>query len=484
MASPAKTPKRKTAARSKTKAAQTRPAKPQTRPKKPLHSELHQTTNAWANPANAYGSLNVLPAELKLMIFEYLTPDELKNFTSSSKYYYSLYLPLRYRNLTVALNPESANAFQTGFGEYIQSLRFGRVGDKKNSDVLLGWVQGQKRNFRRTRDVDDIFSDLRAATEALKYFPNLRKLYITYEIPGSAENNAYIAVLKSIPCDLETLEFQIIRFREKAADQCYKKSKELYDIMYSKLSDANQRFLGKRRIPDQDIDKLVISKSPKLPNLKTFKISANCLANPMLYPQSDYFRRTGFYYLLLLAAPRVDVLRIETTDTAQIFNTYGFTDEDLDDSIELHPKLLETFSRISNLELTAYYPPIKEDFARLVERFSNLKRLCVQLFPSFDVEFDWSLDTYADLVKLKGLQDITLPWLRDHTGDINLESVELMCRDWRSNGLSDLNSVKLSKNLFYPDQWPFSNWSTFSNTAIVLQKLEQNVWKSKYERVG
>ncbi|KAF3198933.1 hypothetical protein TWF679_001722 [Orbilia oligospora] len=464
-------------------------SKSQTLPKKQSQKQSQKrlkqlspiVPNVWVTPADAYGSLNVLPAELRLMIFDYLTPEELKIFTSCSKHYYSVYLPLRFQNLTVALNSSSAEFFQTGVGEYIQSVRFGRTEDKRDYSVLSGWLQVNKKNFRRTRNADDIFSDLRAATEALKYFPNLRKLSIKYEIPGSAENNAYLAVLKNVPYNLETLEFQIIRFREKAADQCYKRSRELYDLLYSKLSAANQKFLGKKRIPDDDIDKLVISNSPKLPNLKTFKLSANCLANPMLYSQSNYFRRTGFYYLPLLATPQVENLCIETTDTAQTFNTYGFIDEDLDDSIELNPKLLEAFSRITNLELTAYFPPIQEDFARLIERFPNLKRLDTQLFPSFDVELDWSLNTYADLVKLKGLQDITLPWLRDRNGDITLKSMELMCRDWRNNGLSELSSVRLRKKLLYQEDWRFPNWAALSDNSIVLRRTENNVWEGNME---
>ncbi|KAF3181044.1 hypothetical protein TWF751_010252 [Orbilia oligospora] len=79
-------------------AAQNPKPKSQNKPEKQSQKQPRKQLSpivpkVWATPADAYGSLNVLPAELKLMIFDYLTPEELKIFTSSSKHYYIVYLP-------------------------------------------------------------------------------------------------------------------------------------------------------------------------------------------------------------------------------------------------------------------------------------------------------------------------------------------------------------------------------------------------------
>ncbi|KAK6542791.1 hypothetical protein TWF694_006733 [Orbilia ellipsospora] len=300
---------------------------------------------------------------------------------------------------------------------------------------------------------NSLITKIRIATEALRLFPNVQELFISYEAPRDFEFNILIAILRGMIghsiCDtLQRLELQISRegnvedFLPPGRTFCWEDPVVLsFDEGCSKLSPGNRTFVESEtehryEIINSSINEIV----PKLPRLREMRIVAYDL--PLPFHSSHYLQtqETALYYIPLAFAPNLEKLCVET----EFCVPHAGAPKGVFESQFLH----EIFMRVKDLRIIGNNPE-KRDLEILVDRFPHLQYLDFggsNWVRPHEIEPILIADYYGQMGKLTGLRYIKLLWPppdvknRDY---LSPQEIKLWVEDLLKNGLDQLQTVAL-----------------------------------------
>ncbi|KAK6361537.1 hypothetical protein TWF730_005257 [Orbilia blumenaviensis] len=405
---------------------------------------------------------DILPNEIIITIVEHMQVRDRNSFSRCSTLCYRLSFPLR---RSLVLTPDSIEKFQDGgvcqhLRSLIQSIRFGDSWVKDISQMpRANEIDDTFRNIEI--DFDSLVTKIRVFTQALKLFPNAQELYISYMAPYNCEFNIYTAILRGMIgqpiCNtLQRLEIQITRERNIrklthywCATDWIPPEDPSYMDFYSKLSPANQEFLGKEQ-NNFTINKAMSEIVPKLPALTEARVVAHNLPMPMESFEASRFEKTAFYYLPLAFAPKFDKLRIETEQCQdQGYQGKGRFD---------YRCLSDAFAQIKDLKIINSHLE-KGDLRSLVRCFPQLRRLDLQTIKRNPVFL--TIEDYVLLRKLRNLEYTRLPWsCPRRSGSIPAEVMKKWVNGMVDNGLDRLQTVELLGSKY--------NASSYERTNIDL----------------
>ncbi|KAF3904806.1 hypothetical protein ABW20_dc0104112 [Dactylellina cionopaga] len=406
-----------------------------------------------AAPQNRF---EILPTEISFMILENLRKKDLRKFAWCSKLCYNLCLPFRFKG--IILTPDVIRLFDRGglcehARHHIHSVRFEKPWD---------WQQGIN-DFTYGEKIED-----------------LKRLYISYKIYPSIENNLYAAIIggiaKNTSCHtLRLLEFQIYRTIRAYSDF---EGIVPYKKIYSELSLKNQEFLGDG-IPDDEIEDAVRDIAPKLPALTVAKISVNRFATPLAHPKSKYLERSAFYYIPLTLAPGLRRLHVNTTESKDYLELYKFHKEDTVRE-DFDAGFLDNFLTVTDLKILKHTIPREEELQMLIKRFPNLKILDIGLFNRCERDLDSDRPTdnldhrYDEIGMLKHLKEVKMPWPGyNNTGSVSTKDLENWVNLWLKGGLNRLKTVTF-KGAKYND--PNQEWEDIEVSITVKRKKGKEGW--------
>ncbi|KAF3318387.1 hypothetical protein TWF173_007799 [Orbilia oligospora] len=295
-------------------------------------------------------------------------------------------------------------------------------------------------------DFEALVTNIRISTMALKLFPNVQELYISYMAPHNCEFNIYTAILRGmlgLPiCDsLQRLEFQITRERNVrklthywCATDWVPLADPSYSEFYAKLSPENQEFLGKEQ-NNFTINKVMSEIVPKFPALTEARIVAHNLPTPMESFSDPLFEKTAFYYLPLSFAPKLEKLRIET----------------------------------EKCQVQGYEGKEGKDIMMLVGKLPHLQHLDLQTIKRIPLFL--TTEDYAPFGKLRNLEYMRLPWPSPRrSGSIPAEVMRKWVIGIVDSGLDRLQTVELLGSRY--------SASRYERTDIDLQFSVQRTEKS------
>ncbi|KAK6361536.1 hypothetical protein TWF730_005256 [Orbilia blumenaviensis] len=281
---------------------------------------------------------DVLPLEIIILVAKYMTYTARENFSRCSVLCYQLCFPLRF-SPEIILTPDSISLFKDGgicepVRRSIRSIRFQNPYflDRKirKRDHVVNFTDLPDHSF------ESFITQIRNFTTFLKYFPNIRELYIYYHVPLACEINVYAAILKSI-CSTgrptrDTLQHLEVQFHKNPAPNIdgpfasilrglvaaiwwlfsWNKSTAIpapvsYQDLCSALSRKNRAFLGEE-INTRELQRF----GPKLSSLKTAKIWAHRATTLLDEDTIGIFERARFYSASLATAPKLDKLYVKS----------------------------------------------------------------------------------------------------------------------------------------------------------------------------
>ncbi|EPS38425.1 hypothetical protein H072_7823 [Dactylellina haptotyla CBS 200.50] len=278
-------------------------------------------------------------------------------------------------------------------------------------------------------DIAEIVDSLRWQTTAISIFPNITKLTISYKIPAGLEANAFIAVLSRIsnlPFYRNLKELDVSICKRSISVEAYERN--TYESLYQGFVPDAQDFLGPEILQALATDYLRQKlRLPLLPSLRRATISVNGISIPSGEDRVWPVECSSFYYYPLTLAPKLEELRVESTD-----------------------------------DLTG-----RPAITRIVERYPNLKRLELGLFKKEKIRQGLNREApYECLGRLKKLEEVILPWptlLRevaqtDYLSDeesIDPELIKGWVAKWVKGGMSRLKTATFegARNLGYVITW-------------------------------
>ncbi|KAF3174980.1 hypothetical protein TWF225_009078 [Orbilia oligospora] len=395
------------------------------------------------------GTLSNLPIELKLEIMKNLPQQALGNLSHCSKEFYNLALPLRFKG--IILNASAIKVFRDGGlgaeGRYsIRSVCFKRPGD-----------------WRSTKNLDELCRSI----SALKLFPNLKKLSLSYSVPSCMERNVFICLLDGvIACSsrLEDLEINVVEVGSAPG---------AYQVFYEGLSKVSQDMLG-AVIDDKNVWQQSMKKSSQmaLPALASVKLFHPSINTPLQNFNSPVCRPRGYYYTIfaMADAPKLRGLAIKT-DThfgeLNLSRSNGY----------ISVGLLSKFSRITDLEISQPIAPTDSDTEILTIRFPNLKKLYIYATNSQARELGAiPKGPYASIIRLQRLEYLFLPWpTHPQRGLMSGAFLKSKVRWWAKEGL-DLKRVDFegTRKVEWKDR---TEWNRASIT-FVPSPLGGGIWEA------
>ncbi|KAK6536717.1 hypothetical protein TWF281_000937 [Arthrobotrys megalospora] len=276
---------------------------------------------------------------------------------------------------------------------------------------------------------------MEALNSALQLFPNARNLYISYETPTAAQYNIYAAILSNLSpslCNvLQRLDIQV-----------YRRIGLQYDVLYSKLSAENQRFLGEV-IPYAKVEEFLQSITPKLPALISFGITSD-IPNPLEIGKR--FETSVFYYIPILSAPKLENLRVRAGGRYNGLNDF-FRVHQLKPNgpSDLDVKLFDRFAQLKSLKFTIFRSLFQSDIKNLWQRCPNLEVLEITPFDENRAQYYESRydNIYEDIGQLKRLTEFVLPWPDfGRQGFENPKTLEKWVMGWLKSGMDNLRVAR------------------------------------------
>ncbi|KAK6532943.1 hypothetical protein TWF281_007113 [Arthrobotrys megalospora] len=392
---------------------------------------------------------DVLPNEIIIAIIEQMMDRDRDRFAQCSILCYKFAL---LAGKSLVLTPKTVARFQDGglrapVRSFVRSVRFEHQGSWVKSirempdlGIIADTMNDPKFKF------DALITMIRISATALRLFPNIQHLYISYTTPFSCELNIYIAILRSmigypICSTLQRLEFQISRNVRRIYSQCggllrAPPEEPSFETFYSKLSAENQEFLGNIERGHDTIITSIDGIVPKLPELTEARILTHNL--PMYSDQfsNRVLQKTAFYYIPLMFAPKLERLCLETTGgNAPHYAGKGHIDYQLLGGIL---PLVKDLRIINGRRII---------IGELADQLMHLRSLHVETVGGslpYDDEDDWT-QSYRSVCKLKNLEylGLPLPYEDEFDGWAYPETMEGWVRDLLKSGLDRLKMVVL-----------------------------------------
>ncbi|KAF3214527.1 hypothetical protein TWF106_005648 [Orbilia oligospora] len=428
-------------------------------------------SNPESNPV--YRPFNGLPPEVAICIFKCIPKEDLRNFARCSKWLYNGSFPYRFN--TVILNPDAGEGATQNFDRPLPSFlwedglfyaetrkRITAVSFEKTYSWRDHIICLRTRFCGRRLLPDNVFTRLCNNLATLKHFPSLQRLHISYEIPSAAENNVFLAILNGINEhgskfreSLEILDIMVFKTFESPGemrDGDPAKENERYERMYSALSPANQEFLGKK-IPDEEMGKLVRSKISALPQLMMAEISVNGVPWPFTSKRFHRIKRLEFYFIPFELSPLLRYLTLNTAAPSSMFTTYnilkvqdphetkGSWEIGPQDS-NISPSKTLSISDFTGLMTTIYADRKLAKFEEWVlQRFPKL--VCLYICMAYNPATQYHIlpQSFDILMQLKDLRIMTLPWPRSPAVILNPGGLASMVRKWKVSGMRKIEMV-------------------------------------------